>query len=242
MNKYRRARERAGFTQKELSKMIGVEPSVISRYELEGESNSITPPQARRENLARACGIDIEFLENNNPKLKSELTLEQKARFRKEIENLAEKYKHHPDYVRLQFGNSHPFQYMLKERWIPIVEDVYYLSAVFGTNIGEILTGIKDSSESISDLKLNQDDIEGALIDKDIEQESEIERKIDKLLLDFYATYTDEDIINTIIHYTSFLSRRGIIELLRVVQEWDAEGKWHKTKTPQDQNDPETKE
>lgn len=244
MNKYRRARERAGFTQKELSKMIGVEPSVISRYELEGESSSITPPQARRESLALACGVELDFLENNNPQLKSELTIEQRARFRKEVESLAEKYGHHPEQLMIQFGNKHPFQYLLKERWVPIVEDVYYLSKVFGTNIDEILIGEKRDNSPNEPQFRDIHDIEWDLLERDLELEVDLEGKIDKLLLDYYSTYNRDDIINAIHSYADLLSKRGLIELLRVVQSWDDSERWRRgeeQKTSQAEK-PETKE
>lgn len=126
MNKYRRARERAGFTQKELSALIGVEASVLSRYELDEESNRINPPEERKRAIAEYCGIPLDFLEEENPKWMETLSVEQKARFIEVVKNL-EQIINRP----LLYGNPHPFRYLLKPRWVPIVQDAFYIDLRF---------------------------------------------------------------------------------------------------------------
>lgn len=123
MNKYKRARQRAGYTQKELSAIIGVEASVLSRYELDEEHNKITPPEERKKAIADACGITLEFLEDERPNMMSLLTIEQKARF-VEVVRFLDQNINKPHEI---CGNTHPFRYLLKARWVPIVQDAAYL-------------------------------------------------------------------------------------------------------------------
>lgn len=123
MNKYKRARQRAGYTQKELSNIIGVEASVLSRYELDAEHNKITPPEERKKAIADACGITLEFLEDEQPDRMSLLTIEQKARFAEVVRLLDQKINKPQEIC----GNTHPFRYLLKARWVPIVQDALYL-------------------------------------------------------------------------------------------------------------------
>ena len=150
MNKYRRARERAGFTQKELSALIGVEASVLSRYELDGEANKINPPEERKRAIADFCGISYEFLEDESPSMMELLSVEQKARFTEIVKHL-DRVINKP---HILCGNPHPFRYLVKARWIPIVQDAAYIDRfrdiLPNSNSTYILMGSTDSEPDLT--------------------------------------------------------------------------------------------
>ena len=218
MNKYRRARERSGYTQKELGAIIGVEPSVISRYELDTAKNCIVPPTERKESIASACGIPLDFLENTNPALTVELDIGQKARFNHAVQLLNQGLSAHPEETKIQYGNAHPFMYLLKERWTPIIEDVYYLAMRFGTSINQILHDEKDEPASNQNTDFKNPDIEFDMMDKESERFAILEDQVNELYLEYYHDYSDEDLMDEINKYLHYFNRIGRIEILRLIQ------------------------
>lgn len=129
MNRYQRAREMAGFTQRELANLIGVKPAVVSRYEDESD-NRIVPPLNRIQAIAKVCGVPVSFL--TDPKRLYMLDDEQAKRFREEISAYNDSLKHWPEETESAYGTKHPFLYMLKDRWEPAIEDVEYVERKFG--------------------------------------------------------------------------------------------------------------
>lgn len=130
MNNYQRAREMAGFTQKELAAKIGVKPGIISRYEAESDL-AVIPPLPRIKAIAEACGVSVNFLTDPDYPL-GELDDEQRRRFKQEIrlkDHILQKWK---DETEASYGTAHPFLYMLKDRWIPTIFDVDYVCKKFG--------------------------------------------------------------------------------------------------------------
>ena len=129
MNRFQRAREMAGFTQKELSEKIGVKPPIISRYEDEGEKR-IIPPLNRINMISDVCGVPVSFLTDPIP-LKP-LTDEQADRFRNELRVRNEVFQKWQDETEASYGTKHPFLYMLKDRWVFTEYDVHYVCDRYG--------------------------------------------------------------------------------------------------------------
>ena len=118
----------AGFTQVELSEIIGVKHSVISRYEDDNSAHKIEPPLSRVNQIAKACGLPVSFFTDlKHPVERSVLAEEQAARFKNELKSRADIYRHHPGETKACYGNEHPFLYILKERWAPTEYDVNYV-------------------------------------------------------------------------------------------------------------------
>ena len=130
MNRYQRAREMAGYTQKELATKLGLKPAVISRYESEEATVHITPSVERAKEIAEICSVSVSFL--TDEKKLYYLDDEQAARFREEISTYNDGLKHWPEETEACYGTTHPFLYMLKDRWKPTVEDVEYVQRKFG--------------------------------------------------------------------------------------------------------------
>lgn len=130
MNRFQRTREMAGFTQVELSDIIGVKHSVISRYEDESSMHKIAPPLSRIEQIAQACDVQISFL--TDPQELHPLNDEQRERFREAVSSYNDGLQRLPNETKAAYGTTHPFLYMLKGRWEPTVEDVEYVEKKFG--------------------------------------------------------------------------------------------------------------
>ena len=218
MNRYQRARERSGFTQKEFGELIGVEPSVISRYETDIIKNAIVPSKERRERMAAICGISLEFLENDNPKMKAPLTLTQSAKFReflKEESNLVNLMQ--KDVVIQIYGNVHPFRYLMRERWKPIVEDVYY----FGFRLGR---KVFDPDLFLEEKVFPEDithSVTPAFVDPTIgltDDELMLDADLQAILNEHYRHSSDSDILKRINEIASTFSREQKLDLLRLVQ------------------------
>ncbi len=147
MNRYKRVREMAGFTQKELAQLVGLKPAAISRYEDEG-SNNVIPPLVRIEQIAKVCSVPISFLTDPKPLLP--LNDEQSKRFRQSIKSYNDALKRWPEESVATYGTNHPFLYMLKDRWLPTLEDVQYISRKFGIDAFLILHTEMPSNSDIN--------------------------------------------------------------------------------------------
>lgn len=157
MNRFQRAREMAGYTQKELSAKIGVKPPIISRYEDEGEKQ-IVPPLARIMAISEACGVSMSFLTDTSPL--TPLNDEQARRFKEELMRYNKTFMSWPEEVAASYGTQHPFLYMLKDRWKPTLEDLQYISRRFGIDTLHILkTELPSSSVIRSALETSGGDV-----------------------------------------------------------------------------------
>ena len=136
MNNYQRAREMAGFTQKELAAKIGVKSGIISRYEAESDL-AVIPPFPRIKAIANACGVPISFLTDQQDL--HPLNAEQSKRLKQELLKLNDALYLVPDETTTTYGTTHPFLYMLKERWEFTVEDLEYIRRRYGIMSNNIL-------------------------------------------------------------------------------------------------------
>ena len=153
MNRFQRAREMAGYTQKELAEKIGLKPGIISRYEAESDS-AVIPPFSRMQAIADACDLPISFLTDPNLVF-SPLNEEQAARFKREIAARKAVLSHWPEETVSNYGTTHPFLYMLKDRWEPTLEDVHYVSKRYGIDSSLILNTVLPSETDL-EAKLNE--------------------------------------------------------------------------------------
>lgn len=108
--------------------------------------------------------------------------------------------------------------YLLKERWEPIIEDVYYLAMRFGASINQILHDEADEKISIQNTDFKDPDIEANMMDRETERYAILENQVEELFLEYYHDYSDEDLIEEINNYLKRLRRMGKIEMLRLVQ------------------------